>query len=270
MYQLRNGAAKYILGVPTRQRGVGGPRGWERLTQMADAARLGGGFCSSQVANRALSVRGQEGLKAMRTLETLFVTRIYRAEIAAGPGKKLVLALDAACRSIAEDDAAGQRWCEEHDYPGYTSYASLTDLASRFPEFADLERELDKHVAHFARDLDFDLGGRKLVIDSLWINVLPESGYHTAHIHPHSVISGTFYVAVPKGAAALKLEDPRLAMMMAAPPRKASARRELASFASIEPKAGTLLLWESWLRHEVPVNRARSERISVSFNYRWE
>ena len=30
--------------------------------------------------------------------------------------------------------------------------------------------------------------------------------------------------------------------------------------------AGTLLLWESWLRHEVPINRAEGERISVSFN----
>jgi len=27
------------------------------------------------------------------------------------------------------------------------------------------------------------------------------------------------------------------------------------------------LLWESWLRHEVPLNRARGERISISFNY---
>lgn len=206
----------------------------------------------------------------MRAIETLFVTRIYRSEIASGPGKRLVADLDAACRSIAEDDTAGRRWCKENGYSGYTSYASLTDLSTRCPEFADLEAELNRHVAHFARDLDFDLGGRRLVIDSLWINVLPEGGYHTAHIHPHSVISGTFYVAVPKGAAALKFEDPRLAQMMAAPPRKASVRRELMPFASIEPKAGTVLLWESWLRHEVPVNRAKSERISVSFNYRWE
>ena len=34
-------------------------------------------------------------------------------------------------------------------------------------------------------------------------------------------------------------------------------------------EAGTVLLWESFLRHEVPVNRSADERISVSFNYRW-
>ena len=33
--------------------------------------------------------------------------------------------------------------------------------------------------------------------------------------------------------------------------------------------SGTVLLWESWLRHEVPLNQSAEERISVSFNYRW-
>ncbi|MEI7573769.1 MAG: putative 2OG-Fe(II) oxygenase, partial [Phenylobacterium sp.] len=27
--------------------------------------------------------------------------------------------------------------------------------------------------------------------------------------------------------------------------------------------------WESWLRHEVPPNQARTPRISISFNYAW-
>jgi uncharacterized protein (TIGR02466 family) len=28
-------------------------------------------------------------------------------------------------------------------------------------------------------------------------------------------------------------------------------------------------MWESWLRHEVPLNQAEEDRISVSFNYAW-
>lgn len=205
----------------------------------------------------------------MAAIETLFVTRVYRAELSGAGSRRLVTDLEAACCSIAADDAAGQAWCEEKGYPGYTSYGSLSDLPERFPEFADLARLLDAHAAAFAAELEFDLCGRKLRLDSLWINVLPEGGYHTAHIHPHSVLSGTFYVAVPKGASALKLEDPRLGMMMAAPPKRAKARRENQSFVEIAPRAGTLLLWESWLRHEVPANRSREDRISVSFNYSW-
>jgi uncharacterized protein (TIGR02466 family) len=115
--------------------------------------------------------------------------------------------------------------------------------------------------------LDFDLAGRRLKLDSIWLNVMQSGAVHTAHIHPKSVISGTYYVTVPPGAGALKLEDPRLGLMMAAPPRKARAARDSQTFVYLEPKAGTLLLWESWLRHEVPLNRAKGERISISFNY---
>ena len=35
------------------------------------------------------------------------------------------------------------------------------------------------------------------------------------------------------------------------------------------PLPGEVFLWESWLRHEVPVNMADDDRISVSFNYGW-
>jgi uncharacterized protein (TIGR02466 family) len=178
--------------------------------------------------------------------------------------------LEAACLSIAEDDEAGQRWCDKNGYPGYTSYASLNDLPWRVPVFGELLKELDKHVAAFAKDLEFDLQGRKLVLDSLWINILPPGGIHTSHIHPHSVISGTYYVTIPEGASALKLEDPRLGFMMAAPPRKPKAKPENRQFAYMKPAPGTVLLWESWLRHEVPLNEAESERISVSFNYAWQ
>jgi uncharacterized protein (TIGR02466 family) len=177
--------------------------------------------------------------------------------------------LAASCFSIAEDDEAGQDWCEENGYAGYTSYASLDDLPYRFPIFKDLVAVLDKHVAAFAKDLEFDLGDRKLVLDSLWLNILPEGGIHTSHIHPHSVISGTTYVTMPEGASAIRFEDPRLPMMMAAPGRVKDAREELRPFIYVAPEAGDVLLWESWLRHEVPMNMIEEDRVSVSFNYNW-
>ena len=125
-------------------------------------------------------------------------------------------------------------------------------------------------MASFAKDLQFDLGDRKLKLDSLWLNILPEGGIHTSHIHPHSVISGTSYVAMPDGASALRLEDPRLPMMMAAPTRVKEAREELRPFIYIAPDPGDVLLWESWLRHEVPMNQSEEDRISISFNYKWD
>lgn len=202
----------------------------------------------------------------MAEIATLFPTKIYRAEIA---DEALVQEIDGTCRSAAADDDAGIAWCEKNAYPGYTSYASLDDLPWRFPIFKKLVKQIDKHVAAFAKELEFELGGKKLALDSIWINVLEPGGMHSSHIHPHSVISGTFYVAIPDGASSLKYEDPRLGFMMASPPRKKKAKDENRQFIYMAPQPGTLLLWEGWLRHEVPMNQADEERISVSFNYAW-
>ena len=196
---------------------------------------------------------------------SLFTTLFYEGALDA---PDLLSELEESCLLLADEDEAGRRWCREHNYRGYTSYASLNDLPSRDPRFADLVRLLNRHVAAFAADCAFDLGGRRLKLDSLWVNVLKPGGAHSGHIHPHSVVSGTVYVAVPKGSGALKLEDPRLPMLMAAPPRVADAPESLRNFVYAEPSPGSVFLWESWLRHEVVPGTGRGERISISFNYR--
>ena len=201
----------------------------------------------------------------MPEIKSLFVTRLYHASLDGIDADEL----EKSCYSIAEDDEAGQEWCEENGYPGYTSYASLTDLGWRFPIFADVIKAVDAHVAAFAEDLQLNLDGRALKLEDIWINILPEGGTHSSHIHPHAVISGTTYVSMPEGTSALKLEDPRLAMMMLSPLRRKDAPQELQPFVYVKPEVGELLLWESWLRHEVPMNMSEEERISVSFNYNW-
>lgn len=198
------------------------------------------------------------------TIVRLFPTLLGRAPL----GDEALLAeLERSVRALAADDAAGRRWSKAHGYKGYTSYASLNDLPRRDPAFADLKRRLDWHVAAFAEACAFDLDA-KLKLDSLWVNLLRPGGHHGAHLHPHSAVSGTLYVSLPEGSGAIRFEDPRLPMMMAAPTRRAEAAPELRTFHTVEPVAGEVLLWESWLRHEVMPHGGRAERISVSFNYR--
>ena len=193
----------------------------------------------------------------------LFATRLYEAEIADEP---LLGDLAHSIRSLAEDDVAGQRWSQEHRYPGYTSYASLNDLPRRDPVIGDLAKLLTKHAAGFAQECAFDLT-HKPKLDSLWVNLLRGPGHHSAHIHPHSIISGTLYVEVPKGSGAIRFEDPRLPLMMAAPTRRTDAPEELQPFVTVQPRPGLVLLWESWLRHEVLPGTGRGERLSISFNF---
>ena len=200
------------------------------------------------------------------TTRPLFATMFHDGSL---EDAALLADLDVACRDLAREDRAGVRWSRDHGYRGYTSYASLNDLPARAPAFAEAKRHLDRHVAGFARACGFDLAGRRLKLDSLWANVLKPGGTHSGHLHPHSVVSGTLYVAVPPGSGALRLEDPRLPMMMAAPTRLADAPEPLQPFVHARPEPGSVFLWESWLRHEVMPNAAKAERISLSFNYRW-
>ncbi len=204
----------------------------------------------------------------MADIKSLFVTRLYHAALAEH-GEINQDELLASCYGIAEDDEAGQDWCETEGFPGYTSYASLTDLPWRSPIFADLVKVLDAHVAAFVKDAGFELGDGQIVLEDIWINILPEGGTHSGHLHPHSVVSGTTYVAMPEGTSALKLEDPRHAMMMAAPPRTSDIDEDRRTFVYVKPAVGDVVLWESWLRHEVPMNMAEDERVSISFNYKW-
>lgn len=199
----------------------------------------------------------------------LFSTEIYSASLVeARAFEELNTDLAEMAVALANDDLAGIQWCRDNGYDGYTSYSSLDDLARRATCFRDLGRIVARHAGDFASQLEMDTDGRRMVVDLMWVNVLRPGGRHPAHIHPHSVLSGTYYVSVPRGSAPIRFEDPRLGLMMSAPSPVANCRLDRQRFVSMEPKVGDLLLWESWLRHEVPVHKGRAARISVSFNLR--
>jgi uncharacterized protein (TIGR02466 family) len=56
-------------------------------------------------------------------------------------------------------------------------------------------------------------------------------------------------------------------MMMLAPMQTTTVPEAQKRFVYVQPEVGDVLLWESWLRHEVPMNMSEHERISISFNY---
>ncbi len=172
-------------------------------------------------------------------------------------------------QKIREIDHLGQKWSQTNYPGGYTSYASMNELHKFSTTFEILKKQIDKEVQAFAKQLEMDLQGRKLIMTSLWANVMPSHVVHTMHIHPLSTISGTYYVQTPPKSSAIKFEDPRLVGFMASPPRKVRARPENQRFISVQPKAGDLILFESWMRHEVPPNQSKFDRISLSFNYDW-
>jgi uncharacterized protein (TIGR02466 family) len=198
-----------------------------------------------------------------------FPTHLYHEPLQKSGLERFNRELTDECRNIRDYDAAGRRWSEKNYPGGYTSYASLNRLHEFSSTFGALEKKLTAHVRKFARHLDMDLRGREIQMTDFWVNIMPEHATHSLHLHPLSFISGTYYVVTPPGCPGLKFEDPRLSKFMAAPPKTTNAREENKPHITYRAKAGWVLLFESWLRHEVAANRTTAERISVSFNYSW-
>ena len=201
--------------------------------------------------------------------QSLFPTLIHTARLADKDWAAFNRQLLRECHQLAHDDLAGQRWSAKNYPGGYTSYNSVCRMQQMSPTFAALERKLNRHVASYARALALDLEGRQLAMTDCWVNIMPQLVVHGLHLHPLSTISGTYYVQTPKGCSAIKFEDPRLDRFMAAPPRRSDCKPEQRPWFIVPAEAGKLVLFESWLRHEVAPNPVKTERISISFNYNW-
>ncbi len=198
-------------------------------------------------------------------MKQLFVTQVYQKKI-----KFDVPDLIEEIGLIQRADVAGQAWSKLNYSQGYTSYSSNDKLHKFSSTFTNLEKKINTHVDSYLKRLDYSVRTkRNLVMTNCWVNIMPAHVQHAGHIHPHAVISGTYYVAMPSGASPLKFEDPRLGLMMNAPEVKPKPRLQNQRFVSLQIKTGDVVLFESWLRHEVPANASKTPRISVSFNYGW-
>jgi uncharacterized protein (TIGR02466 family) len=170
---------------------------------------------------------------------------------------------------LQKEDLAGIIWSKKNYRHGYTSYGSIPRIFEHSPTFLELKKNLDLQLKKYLLLLEVQATPKQLWMSSMWVNVMPTGSYHTMHNHPFSVISGTYYVDLPKNSSPLKLEDPRSGLLMNAPLIKEKAPAAKHRFFCLHPKAGEVVLFESWLRHEVPENLGKTPRISISFNYDW-
>ena len=202
-------------------------------------------------------------------IHSWFPTLIYYQALSPNSLKQLNRDLLEESYRLRQVDRAGVRWCKRNYPGGYTSYASRDNLHLSSSTFMRLEKLISAHVRRYAKALDFDLQGNQLKMSDCWVNIMPERVQHGLHLHPLACISGTYYVHTPPGSSKIKFEDPRLSKFMAAPPKKSNKRSANKQYVEYPARAGHLVLFESWLRHEVSANPSK-ERVSVSFNYQWK
>lgn len=106
-----------------------------------------------------------------------------------------------------------------------------------------------------------------------WANVNRQGDYHDPHNHPHSYLSGTYYVRVPDTepvigtrndirSGCISFYDPRGAANMNAIRNDPNIEAEF----TVQPRDGLILLWPAFLKHFVHPNLSHEPRISISFN----
>ena len=108
-----------------------------------------------------------------------------------------------------------------------------------------------------------------------WANVNGPGDGNICHYHPGAFWSGTYYVADggcaadPSLGGQFEMLDPRgPATAMYAPTLKFAGEdgRSAGSAETIAPRAGLLVLFPSWLLHQVRPYRGTALRISIAFN----
>ena len=139
------------------------------------------------------------------------------------------------------------------------SYIFETKL-KKIKEFC--EQQIKKYVEIIispSQELEF-------YITESWINVTKPGEFHHVHYHPNSIISGVFYVnTVPEDQ--ISFNDPNYRVKGYF---NFGDQKEYNIWNSphwwIPVKNNQLILFPSWLEHEVKRVEGDKERISISFN----
>ena len=106
------------------------------------------------------------------------------------------------------------------------------------------------------------------ILGNMWANINYPGGYNRPHLHPNSLFSGVYWVKTPVKSGNFMIYDPRSGVHTTMPNRKeGQLPPQLWREVHYLPKAGTIIMFPSWLWHEVRTNESNDMRISVSFNF---
>jgi uncharacterized protein (TIGR02466 family) len=139
-------------------------------------------------------------------------------------------------------------------------WQSSNIVLSEHPEFFELEQKLLEAIKSMAFDVQNDL---RLRLDNVWININNKNNYNEKHVHPVSAFSGVFYVCANENSGNIKFS---VASSIEHYPVSLTNPKIIHNSVELAPQPGKLLLFPSWLHHEVLPSHDEETRISIAFN----
>jgi len=130
--------------------------------------------------------------------------------------------------------------------------------------FSNLISNIEISALEFAKQLQIDTN---LKVQSFWININKFKDYNQYHTHPKSIFSGVYYIKVPKNSGCIEFKNPNCLSIENNWDNIAKEPNPVNSYSyKINPVENQLLLFPSWLEHQVLPNLNHKKRISLSFN----
>ena len=155
-------------------------------------------------------------------------------------------------------DSQGEKWS---NILGWHS----KDMLHERDSFDNLIQIINQNVLEVATFLQWDLQKFSLKITTCWAIINRKLASNSVHNHPNSILSGVYYLKTPENCGGIFFSDPRPASQMIIQP---SIEFNLWNFPKItyKARAGTMLIFPSWLLHGVEMNMSDEDRVCISFN----
>ena len=141
-------------------------------------------------------------------------------------------------------------------------------------EFIRLKKEINQYLQIYHSEVFGSMEFKENImqgLDNILININEKYHYNEWHLHPHSTLSGVYYIkhdGSQEGGDIL-FKHPNSDYMRLAhwPQGVIEIPNEITSeIIDIVPKSNMLLIFPSWLEHKVEANLKNNSSISISFN----
>jgi uncharacterized protein (TIGR02466 family) len=155
------------------------------------------------------------------------------------------------------------------DQPNYISTYNV-ESAWNEQQFDNRLEYLNNYIKTAAKKYFEDISIEPMQFAIYYLfNKITLGGEHSLHSHANNILSGVFYLKIPESAPPIIFNDPRDHYKYIHYPVKFGNPREMYKLLPeyvINPTEGMLLMWPSWLEHQVPASKCSEERIAVAFN----
>ena len=96
-----------------------------------------------------------------------------------------------------------------------------------------------------------------------WVNLHDRGGFNFLHVHEGCLLSGSFYLQVPRGSGRFVFRDPRPGVVHGYV--KGAVPNGYGDI-QLTPEAGLLVLFPCWMEHYVEPHDSDEPRIAIAFN----